>query len=343
MTFWKHLQQPIIGLSPMDGVSDASFRYITAKYGKPSFCFTEFTSVEGIQAGAERLLDDFLYSEIERPIIAQLFGSSPDAFYKGTIVAAALGFEGVDINMGCPSKTITSRGAGAALINEPEHAKEIVLTCKKALTDWKNGLTLTEAEVPQNIISKIQERFPQNTNIRPKISLSVKTRLGYREFDPAWLDHVLSFPIDALFLHGRTYKQLYSGEAIWDFIAATAQIAKTRNILLIGNGDLKNRTQAIEYITKYQVDGGLIGRSALGNPWVFQGTVPSFEDKMRVALEHSRYFYELSGERGFVRIRKHLVDYIKGEEDAKEIRKNLMAVNNLQDIEDILQPILKIQ
>src|SRR5689334_7416748 len=114
--FWDNLPTPIMGLSPMDGVTDAAMRYITKKYGKPDIMMTEFTSAEGIRAGALRLMKDFSFDETQRPIVAQLFGSDPDAFYKATLVVAALGFDGVDINMGCPAKSVEEHGAGASLI-----------------------------------------------------------------------------------------------------------------------------------------------------------------------------------------------------------------------------------
>src|SRR3990167_4783882 len=119
--FWEELSKPIIGLSPMDGVTDAAFRYITAKYGHPSVIFTEFIPVEGVCRGVMRLMDDFKYNEIERPIVAQVFGSNPESFYKVSFLVAALGFNGIDINMGCPDKSVSGRqGAGAGLILKPK-------------------------------------------------------------------------------------------------------------------------------------------------------------------------------------------------------------------------------
>jgi len=109
-TFWQKITKPIIALSPMDGVTDAPFRFIAAKYGRPDIHFTEFTNVEGLSRNAAIMLDDFLYSEIERPVIAQIYGSEPESFYKVAVLVCELGFDGIDVNMGCPAKNVASRG-----------------------------------------------------------------------------------------------------------------------------------------------------------------------------------------------------------------------------------------
>src|ERR1700675_3119001 len=121
-SFWNNIPQPIVGLAPMDGVTDASFRYITARHGRPDLSFTEFTPIERIVSGHDSELTDLRYSEIERPVIAQVFGTNPEAFYRTAHLICELGFDGIDINMGCPSKNIAKTGAGAGLIRTPERA-----------------------------------------------------------------------------------------------------------------------------------------------------------------------------------------------------------------------------
>src|SRR5687768_604936 len=111
--FWEHLKRPIIGLAPMDGVTDAAFRSIVDKYGKPDILFTEFTSVEGISYGAHQLLNAFIYHDTKTPTVAQIFGSNPDDFYKVAFVIAEMGFDGIDINMGCPDHHVAKKGGGA--------------------------------------------------------------------------------------------------------------------------------------------------------------------------------------------------------------------------------------
>ena len=130
-TFWDTLQRPIIGLSPMNGVTDHAFRHIQKRHGNPMLLFTEFTSVDGICAGASALLKDFLYDESQRPIVAQIYGRIPGNFYQTAILLCQLGFDGIDINMGCPAKSVANSGAGAGLIRTPKLAQEIVRATKR--------------------------------------------------------------------------------------------------------------------------------------------------------------------------------------------------------------------
>jgi len=137
MSFWSALPRPIIGLSPMDGVTDASFRAIVARQGKPDVTFTEFTHVHDICRGPEVCLETLVYSEIERPMVAQLYGNNPDLFYQAAHAVCELGFDGLDINMGCPSKSVASSGSGAGLIRTPELARAIVQAARQGITDWR--------------------------------------------------------------------------------------------------------------------------------------------------------------------------------------------------------------
>ena len=131
--FWGEMEKPVIGLAPMDGVTDAPFRYMVAKYGKPSLQMTEFTNVEGLARGAVKMLQAFIYDEIERPIVAQIYGTEPDSYYKAAVMLARMGFDGIDINMGCPATKVAKSGSGAGLIRTPELAKELVRMTKKGV------------------------------------------------------------------------------------------------------------------------------------------------------------------------------------------------------------------
>jgi tRNA-dihydrouridine synthase B len=335
--FWKDLKLPIIGLAPMDGVTDGAFRHIAAKYGRPDILFTEFTSVEGIRAGAERLMDDFYFSEIERPVVAQLFGADPTAFFLGAVVASALGFDGIDINMGCPAKNITQKGAGASLILDPERAKQIVLQTKAGAKAWAEGIHPAAAGVPENIIALLDKHQPFN---RRELPISVKTRLGFDSITITdWVKHLLEVEPVAITIHGRTLKQLYTGEANWEAICQGSAVIHTTNTLALGNGDLMSYEDAKSHIQQYGVDGALVGRAAFGNPWLFQNREAGFEERMQVALEHARYLHSIFPGKGFVRIRKHLMDYCKGVEGAKELRMQLMKVSSLEEVEAILAPL----
>src|SRR3954469_12057552 len=182
-TFWETLPHPILGLSPMDGVTDHAFRHIQKKYGNPMLLFTEFTSVDGICAGASALLKDFLYDESQRPIIGQIYGRSPRTFYQTAIVLCQLGFDGIDINMGCPAKSIAHAGAGAGLIRTPSLAQEIVRATKCGVQDWLNGATVRDCvDVPAAMAKEVEAmhgRLPAAIQQRRPLPVSVKTRIGY--------------------------------------------------------------------------------------------------------------------------------------------------------------------
>ncbi|TME62164.1 MAG: tRNA-dihydrouridine synthase family protein [Chloroflexi bacterium] len=146
-SFWDTLQQPIIALAPMDGVTDAPCRTMHGLYGRPDVVLTEFTNVEGLWRGGDRIFRDFLYTPAERPVVAQIFGCQPEYFYKAAHVVCELGFDGLDINMGCPARTVANHGGGAALIRVPETAKAIIRAAQQGVRDWANGQTLEDLEM----------------------------------------------------------------------------------------------------------------------------------------------------------------------------------------------------
>ncbi|MBI4975812.1 tRNA-dihydrouridine synthase family protein, partial [Candidatus Peregrinibacteria bacterium] len=204
--FWDKLKKPIVGLAPMDGVTDFAFRHMLAKYGKPSIIFTEFVNVEGLARGAVKMLSAFIYEEKERPIVGQLFGVEVDSFYKSALMLCALGFDGIDINMGCPVNKIAKRGSGAGLIKTPEIAKKIILTVKKAAEDFANGAELKDVGVSDEMIKKIEEmNFGKGEFVRKIIPISVKTRIGYDKIvAEEWVKHLLEVKPANITMHGRT-------------------------------------------------------------------------------------------------------------------------------------------
>lgn len=337
--FWSTIQYPIVGLAPMDGVTDAAFRAIAATHGKPDLIITEFTSAEGIRAGAVRLLDDFLYSEQERPIVAQLFGSDPDAFFIGAAVASCLGFDGIDINMGCPSKSVTGHGAGAALIRDPERAKAIVAAAKAGTKAWNESRDINGFNVPPHLKEEVVRRRATHViaTDTEELPVSVKTRVGYDQITIGeWMCHLLETEPVAVTVHGRTLKQLYTGESNWEAIREAVNIAAGTPTKVLGNGDAQSKAQALKRCAEYGVDGVLIGRAAFGNPWLFAEREGTLEMRLSVALEHARIFSSIFPEPAFVRMRKHLLDYLKGFEGAKELRIRLMRVSGLEETEKIL-------
>ncbi|HTI14210.1 MAG TPA: tRNA-dihydrouridine synthase [Dictyobacter sp.] len=365
-SFWHTLQKPIIGLAPMDGVTDAPCRTMHGLHGKPDIVLTEFTNVEGLWRGSDHIFRDFLYTPAERPAIAQVFGNNPDYFYKAAHVVCELGFDGIDVNMGCPAKNVANKGSGAGLIRTPETAKEIVLAVQRGVRDWSNGQTLEDLDMDPERIKRIRkmnedrvELWGDRPNIeRTPIPVSVKTRLGYDTIIVKdWIKYLLDLEPVVISLHGRTLIQHYKGEANWEAIAEAAEIVRQTDTLILGNGDIKNLTQAAERIQMSGVHGVLIGRATYGNPWLFQkkdlmkqllqkGKIltpedlqeiePTRAERLLMALEHARIHAKLKGEDHFVELRKQMGWYLGHFPGAKQVRTELVRINCLADVERII-------
>ena len=350
-------QSNIIGLSPMDGITDEAFRLVQTKIAKPDLMFTEFVSAEGISRGGIKLYDTLLFSPEERPIIGQLFGKDPESFYKSAIILCELGFDGIDINMGCPAKTVTQHGSGAALIAKPELAVQIIQSTKQGIDDWFSGkVKITDLGLNQKTLAVIKKnkkysnlktspfvkgRCPEGTE-RFCPTLSVKTRLGTS--DPIvekWIPILLDQPIDFLTIHGRTLKQAYAGQADWSQIQKVVKLAKDTGIKIFGNGDIQNRQQGEEYCQKYSVDGVLIGRAAGGNPWAFNNHVATPQEKFSAILLHTQMFQEVFPHRCFDSLRKHFLLYTSDFPNAKSLRMKLVRLNSVKELlslEEDFQP-----
>ncbi|HLJ34262.1 MAG TPA: tRNA-dihydrouridine synthase, partial [Ktedonobacteraceae bacterium] len=365
-SFWDTISQPIIGLAPMDGVTDAPNRTMHGLYGRPDVVLTEFTNVEGLWRGSDRIFRDFLYTPAERPVVAQIFGCRPEYFYKAAHVVCELGFDGLDINMGCPARSIANRGGGAALIRMPDTAKEIIRASQQGVRDWANGQTLENLEMEPGRIERIRQMNEERVRIwgdRAKIErrllpVSVKTRLGYDTIVITdWVQELLELEPHVISLHGRTLMQHYKGEANWDAIAAAAEIVRKTDTLIFGNGDIHSLYEAAQRIRTTGVHGVLIGRATFGNPWLFgdreklkellqAGINPTLEDlpdaeptreeRLRMALEHARVHAKLKGEDHFVELRKHMGWYLGHFPGAKRIRNELVRINSLADVEYII-------
>ena len=321
--FWNDLKRPVFALAPMADVTDAAFRRMIAKYGKPDVMWTEFVSCDGLcSAGKEALLKDLWYDETERPIVAQIFGATPEHFYQAALLAQELGFDGIDINMGCPEKNIQKQGAGAKLIQTPKLAQKIIAETKRGAG---------------------------------KIPVSVKTRIGYtKNTINEWLPYVMEMEPAAITIHGRTKKEMSAVPAHWDVIAHAVELrdayygAKDRPLLL-GNGDIHTLADAFERVKKYGVDGVMVGRGMFGNPWFFAGKDAmkisgpisandiALQEKMRVMLEHTELFETLFGQtKRFDVMKKHYKAYVHGFDGARELRMKLMAAHNAEEVKRTL-------
>ena len=343
--FWAELGKPIIGLSPMDGVTDQPFRYITKKYGQPDIVYTEFASVEGVCHGATSMLKDFLYDETQRPAIAQIYGTTPDSFRQTATLLCQLGFDGIDINMGCPAKNVAHSGAGAALIKTPELAQEIIKETKLGIEDWVNGKSAVDcANVSDEIAREVERRhalLPIAYQQRQSIPVSVKTRIGFdKPVIKEWMETILEMEPVAIALHGRTLKQQYGGLADWEQIGVAADVALGPETLILGNGDVSSLEIARERAIAYKLDGILIGRAAFGNPFVFREKIPESPTIYEIAVEHVEIFEKTYVNRekySFLPMRKHLGWYVRGVPEAASIRAALFQTNSSQEVRAVLE------
>ncbi len=264
MSFWNTLKKPIIVLAPMADVTDAAFRRIIAKYGRPDVTWTEFVSADGLafapEEGRKKLLCDLEYSESERPIVAQFFGSNPKTMYEAGRLAVRLGFDGADINMGCPDKAVMRQGAGAGLIKNPKLARELIQALRRGAED----------EAKEKGV--------------PMIGISVKTRVGYNKVElDTWIPELLAENPDALIIHARTMKEMSKVPARWEHLKETVAIRddlqKDHKTLILGNGDLIDIADAKKRVEESGADGAMLGRAIFGNPWLFASHVPTTEEK----------------------------------------------------------------
>lgn len=321
-SFWHKLNRPFFVLAPMADVTDAAFRRIIAKYsrhgepgGGPDVFWTEFVSADGLcSPGREVLLRDFMYTEREHPIVAQIFGSNPENIRTVSRMVKELGFDGIDLNMGCPDRSIEKQGAGSAHIKDPKRAREVI----RAAMEGGEGLPV-----------------------------SVKTRLGYNKNEyETWVPELLKEDIAALTVHGRTRKEMSKVPARWEDIKRIAEIVREsgKDTLILGNGDVTDLADARQKAAETGVDGVMLGRAIFGNPWLFdseRGEIP-LEEKLSVMVEHTRLFEELLGDvKNFAIMKKHYKAYVNGFDGAKELRMELMETSSAEEVAAITERFLK--
>lgn len=314
--FWRKLPRPFFALAPMADVTDAAFRGIVAKYGKPHVLFTEFVSCDGLcSEGRKNLLLNLKFSKKEKPIVAQVFGATPAHFTECAKFIRKLGFDGVDINMGCPQRNIEKQGAGAALIKNPKLARAIIRATKAGAG-----------------------RMP----------VSIKTRIGYdTNMLKTWLPELLAEKPAAITIHARTRKEMSKVAAHWEAVAEAVKIARAlkSKTLIIGNGDVVDLEDARHKAKQTGASGIMIGRAALGTPWVFSGVSKEsllITKRLKVMVEHTKLFERLfKRHKNFYLMRKHYQAYINGFHGARELRRQLMETSNAAEVENIVKKFIK--
>jgi tRNA-dihydrouridine synthase len=314
--FWQTLEKPIFILAPMEDVTDTVLRQVIARYGRPTVFFTEFTNVEGIfSKGARHVVHRLQYAEIEKPLVAQIWGSEPENFCRAARHLIDLGFDGVDLNMGCPAQGPVSRGVCSGLINDRPRAKDIIEATKEGAA----GI----------------------------IPVSVKTRLGFRTIDLSWIEFVLEQHPAVLTVHLRTVSEMSKVPAHWDRLKAVVEMrdAISPETLVVGNGDIKALDEARQKIAEAGADGAMVGRGIFENPFLFAGTTISHktpEEKMHMLLDHMHLWQETWGtSKHFPTLRKFFKVYANGFPGAQDLRIQLMETQTPEATEELVNAFLR--
>lgn len=369
MSFWHQLPKPILVLAPMADVTDAAFRRMIAKYSKhtradgtdggPDVFWTEFVAADGLARatpeGKEKLMADLKYSEEERPIVAQLFTSNEEHMESAAALCRELGFDGIDINMGCPDRSVERQGCGAAMIKNPAQARAIIRAAKRGAGD---------------------------------IPVSVKTRVGYNKDElETWLPEILAENPAVVTVHARTRKEMSKVPARWERVARAVEIRDElgSDALIFGNGDALSIEDAHAKAALSRADGVMLGRAIFGNPWLFHPTkrlperitlsstslplhrtseydsvgsssiprsssqvnvlnsdieIVSLEERFEALIEHTKLFEELLPHKNFAIMKKHYKAYINGFHGAAELRAELMEAPDATAVEAIIHKTL---
>lgn len=385
--FWKDIDEkakaqnrPLYVLAPMADVTDCAFRKMINKYGKPDVTWTEFVSADGLMRatpeGKSKLMRDLLYNVRdendvhdavvnERPIVAQLFSSNPEYMRQACKLVADLGYDGIDINMGCPDKGIEKQGCGSAMIKTPKKAQEIIRAAK------------------EGAVRADGTRLP----------ISVKTRIGYNKNElETWLPALLEAGPAVITLHARTRKEMSKVPARWEHVARAVEIrdeffakkwamekqgsANKNNsgenisgestlcekTLILGNGDVLSIQDGYEKCKTTGADGAMLGRAIFGNPWLFKNLVgdaggaasdagapgpaytPTIQEKLNAMVEHTKIFETQLGDiKNFAIMKKHYKAYVNGFDGAKELRMELMEkATNADEVKGVVDRFIEV-
>jgi tRNA-dihydrouridine synthase len=310
--FWKELPKPIFVQAPMEDVTDTVFRQMLLRSGRPDVFFTEFTNVDGMfSEGRDLVMQRLKFSKGETPIVAQIWGSKPENFYNAAKYIKEQGFDGVDLNMGCPQKDVIKKGLCAALIDNRDLATKIIRATQDGAGD---------------------------------VPVSVKTRIGIKEIcTEDWLGFLMGFDLAALIIHGRTVKEMSTVPAHWDEIGKAVKIKTVSSSgsrpIIIGNGDVKSREDGMEKIEKYGIDGVMIGRGILENPWVFnmEAKERSKVERINMYAEHVLLHQETWGNtKHFDRLKKYMKMYIRDFAGSSELRAEIVECRDAESLLKLL-------
>lgn len=302
----------IKALSPMEGITDSVFRQMLCDIGKPDIFFTEFLNVDGFCSnGRKNVVHRIKFVPKERPIIIQLWGNTPENYAETIKEILKLQPDGIDINMGCSVHDVISGGRGSALINNIPLAKQIISTAKESLKD---------TDIP----------------------LSVKTRIGFDKVDiERWIGFLLQQDLDMITIHGRLSKEGYSTPANWEYIGE-CRVLRDKvcpSTKIVGNGDVKSLKEGVSLCEKYNLDGFMIGRAILNNPWIFsdRDEIPK-KERIETFIKHLELFETFWGDsKPFSCQKKYVKAYLSDFDGANEFRQELLRTETLEEMKRVLK------
>lgn len=305
---YSDLPRPFTALAPMEDVTDRVFRGLIADLAAPDLFFTEFIAAQALAARRRTTMAALRFTRRERPLVAQIWGTDPEMFYQAALLLSEYGYDGIDINMGCPAKKIIRKGACAGLIGNNTRTAELIDAVKQ-------GISAGGARIP----------------------VSVKTRMGIET--PAtdtWIGFLLEQNLDALTLHPRTAAQMSEEPADWQHVAAAVEMRNRSapGTVIIGNGDVISLQEAQARSLETGAEGIMIGRGIFANPYIFSAeAVPlqdrSRQEKIRLALEHTcRFEAEYGSTRNFEILKKFYKCYIQGYSGWEDDFRRIMATDS---------------
>lgn len=314
--FWERVSRPIFVLAPLANITDSAFRQFLTHYTKPPVIWTEFVSADGLchPKGREVLLRDLRFEENERPIVAQVFTGHPEKMFEAAKLIKDLGFDGIDINMGCPDKNVMKQGGGAACMKDPKQAQAII---RAAMAGVCSGGTTP-------------------------IPVSVKTRLGMNKDElETWLPTILETQPAVVTLHLRTKKEMSFVPAHWERMVRAVEIRDvvSSETILLGNGDVKSLAEAEKKCVETGCDGVMFGRAIFGNPWLFDESkvTVTVKERLDAIIDLAKSFETTWQEtKNFELLKKHFQSYIVGFPKAKELRVALMGTHEDAAIKQII-------
>lgn len=319
--FWKQINKPILALAPMAGITDSAFRQLCKKHGA-DVVYTEMISADGLHYDSKKTLELLKFSKSEKPVVVQLFGKDPEKFIKATKIVTKLGFDGVDINFGCPARKVAGHGGGVTLMRNLDLCYQII------------------QNVCDNTHLPVSIKTRTSINLETKKQRNKKTKVTILDL----IEKIKDLPITTIMVHGRTYEHPFMGEIDYEIVK---KVKEQFSGIVLANGNITNPEIAKKTLELTQTDGLGLARGLYGQPWLFKKIkkylqTNKLEEKTwkqikKIALEHAKLNYKVKGDHGIIEMRKHLIFYTKGQPQAKEMRKDLVQVEKIKDIAKVFK------